>query len=88
MGEVAVTLRLMPESPDIDLNAVRERISDVLPSNAKLHGTEIRPIAFGLKALIAVIILGDTAGGTDLIEQKLSEIEGIQSVEVLEAGLL
>lgn len=50
---------------------------------------DVRPIAFGLKALIAVVLLDDKAGGgTEEVEEAFSKVKGVESVEVEEIGLI
>jgi elongation factor 1-beta len=65
-----------------------EALRRAVPANARLHAMEERPIAFGLRALIAVVILGDTSGGTEEAEVAFARVPGVESVEVEEVGLL
>jgi elongation factor 1-beta len=88
MGDVAVRMRVMPESTDVDLDRLGEEIKKAVPSYARLHAIEKKPIAFGLKALIVVTIQSDKMGGTDETEKAIAEIPGVESVEVEEVGLL
>lgn len=88
MGLVAVTLRIMPESPDVDLKRIEKDIENI----AKKHGVElkstaIKPIGFGLSALEILLVVPDS-GGTDRIEQDISGIEGVESVEAGDVTLL
>ncbi|MDD1758809.1 MAG: elongation factor 1-beta, partial [Methanotrichaceae archaeon] len=64
----------MPESTEIDLERLREKIKGAIPSYARLHAMEEMPIAFGLKALIVVAIMGDKAGGTEELESNIRKI--------------
>ncbi|MFQ6055028.1 MAG: elongation factor 1-beta [Methanosarcinales archaeon] len=86
MGEVAAKIKIMPESIETDLNALKEELKEILPENAKLHGFREEPIAFGLKALIAVVLVDDAEGGTEKVEQSFSKINGVSSVQVVEVG--
>lgn len=88
MGDVAVRMRVMPEGIEVDLAQIKEKIGGVIPSYARLHAIEEMPIAFGLKALIVVAIMGDRAGGTEELESNIGKIPGVESVEVEEVGLL
>jgi elongation factor 1-beta len=89
MGTVAAKIRVMPESTDIDMEALKESIRSAVPASAKLHAMDVRPIAFGLKALIAVVLLDDkTGGGTAEVEAAFSKVKGVESVEVEEVGLI
>lgn len=88
MGRVAARLRIMPESIDIDLVELQNALLAALPEGARMTAFDERPIAFGLKALIAMIILSDSAGGTEHVEAAFSSVKGVESVEVEEVGLI
>ena len=59
-----------------------------MPDGAKLRAAEQRPLAFGLKALHILIVMDDKKGGADLVESTISGIPGVQSVEIVEMGLI
>jgi elongation factor 1-beta len=82
MGEVAVTYRLMPDDVDVDLEAIRERAEGVL-GEKRLHSCEVKPIAFGLKALEITAIIEEVEGLGDKLEGELGAIEGVQSIETV-----
>lgn len=86
MGEVAAKIKIMPSSMDVDLDKLKEDIAKVIPEGAKLHGFAEEPIAFGLKALIVVVMVGDIEGGTEKVEEAFSKVEGAESVSVVELG--
>ncbi len=88
MGKVAIIYQVMPEGPEVDLEKLKKNISETIPKRAKLNKIEEKPLAFGLKSLEVQIILDDREGGADDIEQSLSKIEHVQSVETLQIGLL
>jgi len=83
MGTVVVTLKVMPESVDINLKDLTSLISKRIK---KFCGeeprTEVEPIAFGLKALIFIFLLDESKGGTDKLEEEINNIEGVNSVDV------
>lgn len=78
MGEVSVTLKVMPEDKDIDL----EKVNDEIESLINPHSIEEEEVAFGLKALNVVKVIPEDAGGTDELEEKILEIEGVKDVRV------
>jgi elongation factor 1-beta len=84
MGEVVATIKLMPESPDEDLVKIKEKIEKSIPSEAELHKIKEEPIAFGLVAILVMIVVGDAEGGTEKVEENLSQIEGVASIEVVD----
>ncbi len=78
MAEVAVTLRLMPESAEVDL----EKLEAMVRERIKVHSISREPIAFGLEALRVVAVVEDAAGGTDPLERELSDLPGVGNVQV------
>lgn len=91
MGTVAIKFRVMPEGPEVDLEALGERVrATVEEAGAELHGIDIKPFAFGLKAMETTVMMPDKVGGgiSDKVEEALASIEGVQSVELLEMGLI
>jgi elongation factor 1-beta len=85
MGEVAVQIKVMPQSPEVDLEQLKRKIEFALPNDARLYGFDIQPIAFGVNALLVTVIVGDVEGGTDSIEEVLSRVDGVESIQVVTA---
>lgn len=83
MGNVAITLKVMPESSEVNLTDLKKKITEVFEEfhEAKLQNIYEKPIGFGLVALQVLIVLPDSAGGTDSIETAIRAIEGVSSVE-------
>jgi len=75
MGNVAISLKIMPDSPETDIEKIKEEISKRL----KVQDSKIEPIAFGLKALKILIIVPDKETGD--IENKIKEVKGVSDVE-------
>ena len=86
MGKVAAKLKVMPKSPEIDLDALQDRLGDALPEGARINGFERDDIAFGLVALLPTVIVPDDAGGTEAVEESIVEVEGVESVDVENVG--
>ena len=88
MGEVVATIKLMPDSPDIDIAKIKVEVEKSIPEEAELHNIEEEPIAFGLIALNVMVVVGDIEGGTEKVEEALSKIENVGSVEVVDVRRL
>ena len=88
MGEVGLQYRVLPEGLEVDLKKLKDDIGKVLPAGAYLKASEERPLAFGLKALHVLVVLDDKKGGADQVETAISAVPGVQSVEIVEMGLL
>ncbi|WP_415382589.1 elongation factor 1-beta [Halosimplex sp. TS25] len=88
MGKVAAQIKVMPQSPEVDLDALQERLEQSLPEGAKINGFERDDVAFGLVALLPTVIVPDEAGGTEAVEEAFIDVEGVESVEVGDVGRL
>ena len=88
MGEVGMQYRVLPEGLEVDLDKLKTDIEKALPEGAKLRASEQKPLAFGLKALHVLIVMDDKKGGAEQVETAISGVAGVQSVEIVEMGLL
>jgi len=83
MAKVIITLKIMPDSPETDLDKIKEQ-TKILITEFAGEGemkTEQEPIAFGLKALKILFVADEAKGSTDELETKINLIEGVSSVE-------
>ena len=90
MGTVAIKFRVMPEGPEVDMTTLEMKIKEIVTEKgAEMQGVEVKPFAFGLKAMEMAVTMPDAGGNiSDAIEEAIDNVEGVQSVEVLEVGLL
>jgi elongation factor 1-beta len=88
MGQVAVLFRLMPQGVDTDLKAVAEAARGTVPQGVTIRGMQIRDVAFGLRALLISVVMDDAGGVLDSVEHALAKLPHVESVEVMEEGLL
>ena len=86
MGKVAANVKVMPQSPDVDLDDLQERLENSLPEGAKINGFERDDVAFGLVALQPTVIVPDDTGGTEAVEENFSNVDDVESVEVENVG--
>lgn len=84
MGSVAVIMRVMPESPDVDLEQLKTDLKKKLPG---IQDMKIEPIGFGLKAIKFAAIVNDAGGETEALENSLSSIPGVERAEIVEVTL-
>jgi elongation factor 1-beta len=85
MGSVAVIARVMPESPDVDLEKLKAALKKKLPG---IQDIREEPIGFGLKAIKLAAVINDAGGETDAIERSLSEVDGVERAEIIEVTLM
>jgi elongation factor 1-beta len=88
MGEVMMIFKLMPTGVEVDLEKMKENVKKALPAEVDLNKIEEKPIAFGLVALEVQVILDDKSGGGDEVERILGEVEDVNSVDLVDMGLL
>lgn len=86
MGKVAARIRVMPESPEVDLDDLQEHLENSLPEGAKINGVEREDVAFGLVALFPTVVVPDDAGATDVVEESFGAVDGVESVQVEQIG--
>jgi elongation factor 1-beta len=84
MGGVAVILRVMPESPEVNLEELKKALKQKLPS---IQEMKEEPIGFGLKALKILAVVNDAGGETDAVEKALNEVAGVERAEIIEVTL-
>ena len=85
MGDAGITIKIMPSSPEIDFEPVLSKIKE----KYDVQDSKIEPIAFGLKSLTVLIIMPDKEGAdTDPIQKYIQEVEGVESVEIVDVSLV
>jgi elongation factor 1-beta len=88
VGKVAVLFRLMPRGVESDLAAVARQVGTAVPTGVTVRGTQVRDVAFGLKCLLVSVVMDDTGGVLESTEHALAKFPEVESVEVMEEGLL
>ncbi len=84
MGNVAIILKMMPESPEVDLGVVRAAIMDAVPGTKDIRE---EPIGFGLSAIWVLVVVPDEEGAPDRVEEAFRAIDGVASVQIAELTL-
>jgi elongation factor 1-beta len=88
MGEVVATIKVMPISPETDLEQLKADIEANIPDDAEFHKIDEEPIAFGLVALNTMVIVDDGEGGTESTEAALDNLENVESIQVTDVRRL
>ena len=88
MGEVGVLFRLMPQAVETDMRKMAEGARSSIPAGVTIRGMQVRDIAYGLKALLVSVVMSDVGGLLPATEEALAKVAGVESVEVMEEGLL
>jgi len=84
MGDVVAVLKLMPaEGTDFD-----KLKSAAVAAAGKVDNVVEEPIAFGLKALKLTVVIPDSEGGTEKLEEKLKALPEVGDVQVVDLARL
>jgi elongation factor 1-beta len=85
MATAAIQFKIMPESPDTDLEKLKQSIMEKIESfkSGVINDIKEEPIAFGLKALIVTFALSEEQE-VDEVENSVTEIKGISSTELID----
>jgi elongation factor 1-beta len=84
MADVVITLKIMPNSPEVDLKKLSDEALEKIKTFSGLDNNKVEeePVAFGLKALKILFVMDEAKGATDPLEEDISKLEGVNSVEV------
>ena len=83
MGQVIVTMKVMPESIETDLTHLDQLLTAALAKHdIKVSKVEREPIAFGLMALKLIFLMDENKGDTETLENACKAVEGVMNAEV------
>ncbi len=84
MASVIITLKIMPDSPEVNLDELEKQVKTKIQSfcGETQTKTEITPIAFGLKALNITFVMDESKGSTDYLEEQIAKLDTVNSVSV------
>ncbi len=84
MANALIKIKIMPESPDTNLNELKTAAQKTVEKIGGIFNkTEIQAIAFGLNAVIVIFSLPEEKG-TNIIEENFNKIEKISSAEIVD----
>ena len=83
MANAVVTIKIMPESPETNLEELEANAkAKILEfSGNEQYKCEVKPVAFGLKSLNISFMMDEQLGSPESLEKDLQEISGVNSVE-------
>ncbi|MEK6834660.1 MAG: elongation factor 1-beta [Nanoarchaeota archaeon] len=86
MADIIITLKIMPESVNIDLKELENKVVESIQefTGETEIKKEIEPVAFGLKALKITFVMDENRGGTEELENNIAGLDGVNSVEVID----
>jgi elongation factor 1-beta len=87
MARVLAAIKIFPNDANIDLSALKTKIQSSLPSGSTVQKFEEEPVAFGLVAIIAYVVMPqDAAGQMDQVEDSIRSIDQVSQIEVMRVG--
>jgi elongation factor 1-beta len=89
MAKAIITFKIMPESPEIDLEPIKKKAEEIAKKNGAIGQMQVKeePIAFGLKAIILMAMYTVEGGNFDMIAEEMKSIENVHSAEVANMDL-
>jgi elongation factor 1-beta len=89
MAKVLASIKIFPNEANIDLNPLKAKVEASLPSGSTVQRFDEEPVAFGLVARIAHVVLPeDAAGHMDQVEAAIRSIDIVSEIQVLTMGRL
>lgn len=83
MAQIIVSLRIMPEGVEVNLDSIIESVKEKVSSfGGEVGKAEKVPVAFGIQALSVLFVMDESKGSTDRLESEISTLPGVESVEV------
>jgi len=84
MARVVITLKIMPKSPDVDLDDLSKKALKKIKNFAGNTETKIQKesIGFGLNALKILFVADESKSNLDPLENSIRNIKGVNSAEV------
>jgi translation elongation factor aEF-1 beta len=84
MAKVLAAIKIFPSNPSNDLSRLKAQIEKNLPKDVSVLKYQEEPIAFGLVALIANLLMPEEISGKmDEVEERLKSTEGVSEIQVM-----
>ncbi|MDP2628412.1 MAG: elongation factor 1-beta [Nanoarchaeota archaeon] len=86
MGITLIRMKIMPTSPDVDLEQIKEKTREIIKKNkGERIVFEEEPVAFGLKAIIVNFEQEESDNAEiEPIESEMNKLLNVNSVETLD----
>ncbi len=82
MANVVVTMKILPDSPERNIEELSNKIEETIKKFGKIYKKSVQPVAFGINAIVLSFIMEEKEGGTDPVEEEVKKTEGIGDVQV------
>ena len=84
MAQVVITIKIMPSSPETDLDALEIKVLEKIESFTGETQTKksIEPVAFGLKSLSITFVAEESKGSPDEMVEEINGFDEVNSAEI------
>ena len=86
MSQVVVTIKVMPENPEVNLDDLEKKVLEKIGKFAGEGETKVskEPIGFGLSSLNVIFVMDEEKGDTKPLEDDISGMEEVASAEIID----
>lgn len=84
MGQIVASIKIFPEDIIIGADELKAALTKAIPEgDYSLYRIDEEPIAFGLVALVAHVVMSDTGEALNKVEDAFSHVKGVSQIETL-----
>ena len=83
MAKVVAQIKIFPTETTVDLGELRKKVEKALPPQTSVARFEEEPIAFGLVALVASVVMPEEEGRMEKVEEALKSVENVGEIQVV-----
>jgi elongation factor 1-beta len=83
LAKVVAQIKIFPTETTVDLGELRKKIEKALPPETTIARFDEEPIAFGLVALVASVVMPEEEGRMDKVEEALKSVENVSEIQVV-----
>ena len=83
MAKVIAQIKISPTETTVDLGELRKNVEKALPPETTVARFDEEPIAFGLVALVARVVMPEEEGRMEKVEEALKSAENVGEIQVV-----
>lgn len=83
MAKVVAQIKIFPTETTVDLGELRKKVQEALPAGTTVARFDEEPIAFGLVALVARVVMPEEEGHMDRVEEALKSVVNVGEIQVV-----
>ena len=85
MTQVIITMKIMPSSPEVNLQDLADSASKIIEKHEGFPGkVDFIPVAFGLQSVNIIFTRDEIKGSMDDMEEELADLETVSSAEIVD----